>query len=149
MEATLQALGAILLKAVPTLLLLILVHLYLKWMFFGPLRDVLRKRWEATGGARTAAEVAVSKANDKAGEIDAALRQAREEIYQELEETRKRLITEQTGRIDEARKQSHALVHQARDQVAADTDAAKRELAGTVESLAGQIAHSLLDRRTA
>lgn len=149
MDATLQALGGILLKAVPTIVLLIIVNLYLKWMFFGPLRDVLQKRRDATEGARQAAEAALARASEKEAQIRAALRKAREEIYQEQEEARKRLVKDQTSRIEEARQKSRALIHQAREQMAQETVAAKRDLAATAGTLADQIVRMLLERRTA
>ena len=48
----LHALGGILLRAVPTFLLIILLHFYLKSIFFKPLERVLEARSEATEGAR-------------------------------------------------------------------------------------------------
>src|SRR4029077_6608884 len=109
MEQTLHDLGAILLKSIPTLLLLIVVHFYLKWMFFGPMKKVLDQRRAATEGARQAAEQALTRASEKAAEIEAALRKARDEIYQEQEKSRKKAVDEQTGRVEEARQQAHAL----------------------------------------
>jgi len=149
MDATLQALGGILLKAIPTLLLLIVVHFYLKFMFFKPLIAVLAKRREATEGARQAAENAMAQANSRAAEIEAALRKAREEIYQDQEQARKRLVEQQTQAIDQSRQKSHGLVHDARLQMAAETDAAKAELATYAQALAEQIASRLLTGRAA
>jgi F-type H+-transporting ATPase subunit b len=48
MEATLHALSGILLRAVPTFLIVIFLHFYLKYMFFKPLDKVLQARYEAT-----------------------------------------------------------------------------------------------------
>jgi len=149
MDATLQALGGILLKAIPTLLLLIVVHFYLKFMFFKPLIAVLAKRRDATQGARQAAENALAQANSRAGEIEAALRKAREEIYQDQEQARKLLVEQQTQAIDQSRQKSHGLVHDARLQLASETDAAKAELATYAKSLAEQIAARLLTGRAA
>jgi F-type H+-transporting ATPase subunit b len=149
MDATLQALGGILLKAIPTLLLLILVHFYLKFMFFRPLSAVLAKRREATEGARQAAETARAQANSRAGEIETALRTAREEMYSEQEKSRKELVEQQNQAIEEARQKSHALVHDARAQLAAETDAAKAELATYAQNLAEQISARLLSGRAA
>lgn len=149
MDATLQALGGILLKAVPTIVLLIILNLYLKRMFFRPLSDVLQKRREATEGARQAAEAALARASEKEAQIRAALRKAREEIYQEQEAARKRLVADQTSMIEESRQKSRALIHQAREQMAKDTEAAKRELAGTAGALVDQIVRLLIERRTA
>jgi len=149
MDATLQALGGILLKAVPTIVLLIVVHFYLKWMFFRPLREVLAKRRAATEGMRESAEAMVAKADDQAKAIEAKLRIAREEIYQEQEESRRRWVAEQVLRLDEARRQARELIHQSKIQLDSETAAAKRDLASTANALADQIARSLLERRRA
>ena len=149
MDATLQALGGILLKAIPTVVLLIIVNLYLKWMFFNPLKEILQKRRDATEGARQAAEAALARASEKAAQIQAALRKAREEIYQEQEAARKRLVKEQASRIDEAREKSRMLIRQAREQMAQEAEAAKRELAGSAGALADQIVRMLLERKAA
>src|SRR6266404_2370041 len=110
MDETLQSLGRILLKAVPTVFLLIVVHIYLRWMFFGPLRNILAKRREATEGARESAEVILAKATSKAAAIEAELSKAREEIYQEQEEARRRWTTEQSASLEKARLQSREAI---------------------------------------
>jgi F-type H+-transporting ATPase subunit b len=147
MEATLQALGGILLKAIPTVVLLLIVHFYLKWMFFGPLREVLTKRRAATQGMRESAEALLAKADEQTKSIEAKLRTVREEIYQEQEESRRRWVSEQTQRLEEARRQARELVHQSKLELENETAAAKRDLAATADSLADQIARSLLERR--
>jgi len=147
MEATLQALSGILLKAIPTLVLLLIVHFYLKWMFFGPLRDVLAKRRAATQGMRESAEALLAKADEQTKSIEAKLRSAREEIYQEQEESRRRWVGEQSARLEEARRQARELVHQSKVQLDQETAAAKRDLSATADALADQIAKSLLERR--
>ena len=43
MEETLRQLGGILLRAVPTFILVVLLHFYLKFIFFKPLQRVLRE----------------------------------------------------------------------------------------------------------
>ena len=147
MEATLQALGGILLKAIPTVVLLLIVHFYLKWMFFRPLREVLAKRRAATQGMRESAEALLAKADEQTKSIEAKLRATREEIYQEQEESRRRWVSEQTQHLEEARQQARELVHQSKVQLENETAAAKRDLAATADSLADQIARSLLERR--
>ena len=149
MDSTLQQLGGLLLKAVPTIVLLLIVHLYLKFMFFRPLQKVLAERKRATEGTKEKAGQLLAKAEQTQAAIDSALRQAREEIYQEQEEARKVWTNDQTARLDQARHESHDLIHKAQAQLDADTAAAKRDLAGTVEILAEQIARTLLERKTA
>src|SRR5207249_4133037 len=101
MDETLNALGGLLLKAIPTLILLLVVHLYLKSMFFRPLEDVLAKRRAMTEGARESAEALLKRASEKTAEYESKLREARAEIYREQEETRRRSVDEQTKRIEE------------------------------------------------
>src|SRR5438270_7171941 len=86
MEETLRQLGGILLRAVPTFILVVLLHLYLKFIFFKPLERVLRQRYEATEGARKLAEESIARAARKADEYEAALRAARAETYKEMEQ---------------------------------------------------------------
>jgi F-type H+-transporting ATPase subunit b len=148
MESTLQQLGGILLKAIPTVCLLLIVFVYLKWMFFRPLEKILAERRQATEGTRERAEALLAKANETADLIDAKLRKAREEIYQEQDEARRRWIVEQTAQLEEARRSSRELIHQARQQLEGETAAAKIELAATAQVLADQIARSLLERKT-
>ncbi len=147
MGQTLQALGGILLQAIPTVCLLLIVHFYLKFMFFRPVREVLEKRREATEGARESAEAMLKKAGEKTASLEAALRKARDEIYVENEELRKRWLEEQSNHLEEARKQSRELIHQAKQELDAEAATAKRDLAGMADSLADEIAQSLLGRK--
>ena len=149
MDSTLHDLGGLLLKGIPTILLLIVLNLYLKRMFFRPLEAVLERRRAMTEGARQAAEELLDKASAKTAEYEAKLRDAREQIYRDQEETRRRWIDEQTKRVEEARHKAHELIQQAREQIEAETETAKRDLASENEVLAGQIAESLLRRRPA
>jgi F-type H+-transporting ATPase subunit b len=89
MADTLHALGVILLKAVPTFLLVLFLQFYLKKVFFQPLENVLRKRYEATEGARKLAEQSLARAAARTAEYETAIRAARSEIYQKQHCTRR------------------------------------------------------------
>jgi F-type H+-transporting ATPase subunit b len=149
MESTLQGLAQLLLKAVPTIFLLLVVHFYLKWMFFRPMADVLAKRRAATEGVRESAEAMRAKAAEQTKSIEEQLRQAREAIYQEQEEARRRWTGDQGTQLDEARKQAHDLIHQSKLQLDAEAAETKSQLAGTAGALADQIANALLERTPA
>lgn len=146
MESTLNALGQLLLKAVPTIVLLLIVHFYLKSVFFRPMADVLAKRRAATEGERESAEALRAKAEEHTKTIEAKLREAREAIYQEQEEARRTWISEQMAQIDQARKQAHDLIHHSKQELDAETEEAKRQLPATADALAEEIANSLLER---
>lgn len=149
MESTLHALGQLLLKAIPTIFLLLVVHFYLKAMFFRPMADVLAKRRQATEGQREAAEAMRAKAAATTKSIEDQLRQAREAIYQEQEEARKRWLGDQSAQLDDARKKAHELIHQSGQQLEAESSAARNQLSGTTDALADQIAGALLERTAA
>ena len=61
MDPTLKQLTELLLRAVPTMFLLVFLTVYLKYVFFRPLDRVLEKRNEETEGARRLAERAVGR----------------------------------------------------------------------------------------
>jgi F-type H+-transporting ATPase subunit b len=149
MEDTLQALGGILLRAIPTFLLVIGLHFYLKSVFFRPLERVLSARFEATEGARQLAEQSLAKAAAREAEHQAAIRAARAEIYQEQEQLRRSLEEERSNALNAARKNVEARIDEAKAQIAAEVAEAKQNMAADSERLANQIADSILRRRAA
>ena len=149
MDAILHQLGELLLKAIPTFLLVVLLRFYLKSVFFKPLEKVLRQRYDATEGARKLAEASMERAAAKAEEYEAALRAARAELYQAQEQAHKQLQEKASGQIAEARRQANETVEEARRRIAADAEVAKASLAAESDTLANQIADSILRRSVA
>jgi len=149
MEQTLHDLGGLLLKAVPTIVLLLVVYAYLRWMFFRPLEKVLAERKQATAGTHEKAEALLRKADETAVAIENKLRSAREAVYQEQEQARHRWMSDQAAQLEQARHSARDMIHQAETQIQDEAAAAKRELAATADSLAEQITRTLLERTTA
>jgi F-type H+-transporting ATPase subunit b len=149
MDATLHQLGEILLKAVPTFILVVLLHFYLKYIFFKPMAKVLHERYLATEGARKVAQESLERANAKTAQYEAALRAARNEIYLSLEQIQKSLQEKETADLTAARQRAEALIKEAKQQLARDVESAKAGLAQDSDQLAGQIADSLLRRSAA
>jgi F-type H+-transporting ATPase subunit b len=147
MDEVLRALGDLALKAIPTLVLVMALHLYLKRVFFGPMTRVLDERRKATEGARKQAEDSFEKASQKAAEYEAALAAARNEIYREQEELRLKLRAEHDRAVVEARHSTEAQVKEAGLQLGAEVESARRSLALDADALAGQIAESVLRER--
>ncbi len=148
MEATLHALGEIVLKGLPTFFLLILLHFYLKRTFFAPLEKVLAERYEATTGARKQAESAIAKAEAKAKEYEEAIRAARSEVYKENEVLRKQWRDQQTALLAETRAKSDAAIAAAKADLANEVQAARQGLQAETERIADDITAAIL-RRTA
>ena len=149
MDETLRALGGILLRAIPTFLLVVLLHFYLKFIFFKPLQKVLRERYEATEGARKLAESSLAKAAEKAADYEAALRAARSDTYKELEQLRRQLQDERAAGVREARARAEAAVAQAKAALDAEVASLKKNLEAESENLADRIATKILRGRAA
>jgi F-type H+-transporting ATPase subunit b len=147
MEQTLEALGGILLKAIPTAVIFILLYFYFKAMLFCPLDNVLKQRQELTEGARKAAEGSLAAAERKAQEYEAKLRDARSLVYKDQEETRRLWLEEQATLIAKARADSENTVKDARFAIASEAASARQSLLATSEELAERIAVAVVGRR--
>ncbi len=145
----LHALGGILLRAVPTFLLVILLHFYLKGMFFKPLEKVLQKRYEATEGARKLAAQSLEQAAAKTASYESQLRAAKAQMYQAQEQLHKQLQERETAAVAEARKRADEAIKLAKTELAGDLENAKAGMASDSESLANQIAETILRRNAA
>ncbi len=149
MEATLQALGRILLNGLPTFFLVILLHFYLKRTFFRPMEKTLTARFDATEGARKAAEQSLQEADKRIAEYQASIRAARGEIYLEQEKLRKELQERQAAQLETARQDAAVRLTHAKAEIEAETANARQTLAAQSDLLANEIADSILQRRAA
>jgi len=145
----LHALGGILLRAIPTFLLVILLHFYLKSVFFKPLSKVLHQRYEATEGARKLAQQNLEQAAAKTAQYEESLRAAKAKLYQAQEQLHKAMQEREGAAMAEARARAEAAVKAAREQLAADVAQLKTELAAQSDALATQITESILRRHAA
>lgn len=147
MESVLASLGALLLRALPTFLILLLLHFYLKAVFFRPLENALADRRSATSGTRDAADAALRKAEEKTRQYEEQLRHARSAIFHEQERLRAQWRSEQTSAIGEVKAKVDAQIQESRDRIASAQATAKSSLAAESEALAEQIARTLLAGR--
>jgi F-type H+-transporting ATPase subunit b len=126
-----------------------LLHFYLKGMFFKPLEKVLQKRYEATEGARKLAAQSLEQAAAKTASYEAQLRAAKAQMYQAQEQLHKQLQERETAAVAEARKRADEAIKLAKTQLAGDLENAKAGMASDSESLANQIAETILRRNAA
>jgi len=149
MDAMLQALGRILLHAIPTFLLVVLLHFYLKSVFFKPLAAVLKKRYEATEGARLQAKQALEAAAAKTAQYEQSLAAAKGQLYHAQEKTYREMQDRESAAIVEARAKAEASIKAAKAEIATEVAEAKGNLAAQSDSLAAQIAEAILGRGAA
>ena len=149
MDAMLHALGGILLRAIPTFLLVIVLHFYLKSVFFKPLARMLHQRYDVTEGARKLAQQNLEQAAAKTAQYEASLRAAKGQLYQAQEKLHKQMQERESAAIAEARSAADATVKSAKAQLESDVTGLKTQLAAQSDALAGQIAESILRRSAA
>jgi F-type H+-transporting ATPase subunit b len=144
MEQMLQSAGALLIEALPTFVIVVILHWYLKTTLFQPLEKVLADRHAQTEGARQQAAAALTAAQAKVEEYENRLRAARSEIYQEQEAWRRQLLDEQSRAVAQARQESQTQVSQAKAQIDAQIAAGRAALSQEAEGLANLIVASIL-----
>jgi len=149
MDVIFHQLGELLLRALPTVVLVTIVHFYLKGVFFKPLGKALQQRYEATEGARKLAEQSLKNAAAKTAEYEAAIRAARAEVYQAQEQAHRQAQELQAQALGEARRRIEAALNEAKAGITRDIEAAKIELAADSGLLANEIADSILGRSAA
>lgn len=149
MDKILQDLADILLKAIPTVIILVILHQFLKAVLFGPIENMLRKRHELTAGARKSASASLANAERKTAEYEAKLRDAKSVVYKEQEDTRRKWLTDQVDQLTLAKVKVSARVATAKGEIADEASSAKATLERTSDYLADEIANSLLSGRKA
>jgi F-type H+-transporting ATPase subunit b len=140
----LNQLGDLFLSAVPTVILVFLFYLFLRWSFFGPLERVLSERHKRAAGARQQAEASRAAVQEKLRAYNEALRKARGEIFVEQEAVRRRVLDERQALVNAARSAAQQELQAAKKALAADVEAARLQLEQSNDSLAGEIAESIL-----
>src|ERR1700722_18025582 len=129
MEQTLQALGGLMVKAIPTIFLFIVLYFYLKAMLFGPLEKVLKQRDDLTAGTRKGAEASRAAAERKQQEYERKFTEARAEVYRAQEETRNQWLNDQAEQTAAARQRSDAAIRTAKEQIETEASTARETLA--------------------
>ena len=142
--AIVHQLGELFLGAVPTVLLILIFYLLMRSLFFKPLLAVMAERDARTIGARKAAEAAEKAAAEKLRQYQDALRQTRAKLYANQEAERKKLLDERAALLKDARAKSAAEVANAKQRIASELLAARRDVEASISQLASAIASRIL-----
>jgi F0F1-type ATP synthase membrane subunit b/b' len=138
----LNQLGDLFLSAVPTVILVFLFYLFLRWSFFGPLERVLSERHRRAVGARQEAEASRVAVQEKLRAYNEALRKARGEIFVEQETVRRRVLDERQASVSAARSAAQQELQAAKKALAAEVEAARVQLEQASAALASEIAET-------
>jgi F0F1-type ATP synthase membrane subunit b/b' len=140
----LNQLGDLFLAAVPTVILVFLFYLFLRWSFFGPMERVLSERHKRAAGARQEAEASRVAVQEKLRAYNEALRKVRGEIFVEQEAARRKVLEERQAAVSAARSAAQQELQTAKKALAADVEAARASLEQSSGALAGEIAETIL-----
>jgi len=144
MEDIVQQVGALLIGAVPTILLFVVLVAAYQLLVQGPLNRVLAERRARTEGAVENAHRAIAEAEAKAAEYADKLRLARAEIFKMREQRARQRSAEREAALDETRKIAGTKVNQARTEIDGETERARQSIQGSAAELAGQVVRAVL-----
>jgi F0F1-type ATP synthase membrane subunit b/b' len=149
MDATLKALAALAVQAIPTVVFFIFLTHFLKRVYFAPVAKILAERRKQTEGMRELALRAHNAADKKTSEFETAIQMVRSQLLQENEAQRRQWAEEQGQLVDAARSAAERQMAAAKVDIARELEGAKTDIGATVDRLSTQIVNSLLKRRAA
>src|SRR3569833_1611615 len=144
MEDIVQQVGALLIGAVPTILLFVVLVAAYQLLVLGLLFRVLAVRCARTEGAVENAHKAIADAEAKAAEYTDKLRLARAEIFKMREQRARQRNAEREAALDETRKAAGSKVAQARTEIETETERARQGIQGSAGELANQVVRAVL-----
>jgi F-type H+-transporting ATPase subunit b len=139
-----QQVGTLLVGAIPTALLFIVLVLAYQFLVQGPLTATLKERHARTEGAVEDANKAIARAEAKAAEYAAKLREARAEVYKSRELRIRQWSAERDAALDSARKAAGTRVSQAKAELEAEASHARQAIQVSAADLAGQVVQAVL-----
>jgi len=139
-------LGELFLEAVPTVVIVLLFYVFMRWAFFGPIQKAMAERAARIEGARAEAASVEAAAKQELDTYNEALRKARAEIYTEQEAARQVALDERAKLLRAMRSRSQEEVAAAKKKIAAEFAAARAEIERQAPVLANQIARTILDK---
>lgn len=139
-------LGELFVAAAPTVVLVFLFYLFLRWSFFRPILRVMAERKSRIEGARHDAESLRASALEKTRTYQETLRKTRGEIFGEQEAARRVVLEERSATVQQARNRANEEIHAAKKRIAAEIEAARQELENSGNELAQQITRSFFER---
>jgi len=144
MEEIVQQVGALLVGAVPTVVLFIVLVLAYQFLVQGPLTATLKQRRARTEGAVEDAHKAIALAEARAAEYAAKLRLARAEVYKVREQRVKQSNAERDAALEVARKAAALKVSEARAELEAEAAQAKVAIQASAGDLANRVVRAVM-----
>ena len=123
-----QQLGDLFLQAIPTVVIVFIFYLFLRWAFFGPIQKAMAERSARIEGARKEAAEVEAAAKKELNDYNEALKKARGEIYAEQEQARQAVLEERARLLKAIRSRAQEEVDAAKKKVAVEFATSRAEL---------------------
>jgi F0F1-type ATP synthase membrane subunit b/b' len=137
-------LGELFLAAVPTVIIVFLFYLFMRWSFFTPMERVLSERHKRAEGARVEAEASRAAAHEKQRFYTETVKKVRSEVFGEQEIERRRTLEQRQATINAARTNAQIALQEAKKGIEAEVKVARAELERSKDNLANEIAEAIL-----
>ncbi len=141
----LHQLAELFLQAVPTVLIVFLFYLFMRWAFFTPIQKAMGERDAKIEGARREAAELEAEAGRELQEYNERLRKVRGEIYAEQEAARQAALDDRARLLKAMRSRALEEVVEAKKKIADELTVASREVALQTDSLAAEIVRTILE----
>ena len=142
----LRQLGNLFLQAVPTVVIVFIFYLFMRWAFFTPIQKAMAEREAKIEGARKDAAAVQAAANQDLQNYDEALKKARAEIYAEQEQARQAILQERSKNLKAMRTLAQKEVAEGKKKIEAEMSAARKEIEASAPAMAAEIARSVLEK---
>lgn len=144
MQEIIQQLGTLFIGAIPTALLFVVLVISYQLLVQGPLSATLKERRARTEGAVEDAQKAIALTEARAGEYADKLRMARGEVFKLRESRVKQWNAERDAALETARKSAALKVNQAKAELEAEAQAARKAIEAASGDLAQQVLSAVL-----
>ena len=132
------------LQSVPTIIIVLVLYVVLKYTFFQPLMKAMDERSARTEGARREAEASQMAAREKVHSYEEALKKARIAVYAEQDVARRAILDERANKVRDARARAMELVQTQKTEITKEVVAALEQLEVTTPDLAAEKVRTLL-----
>jgi len=144
MQEIVNQLGELLLRAIPTEILLLLLWASYILLVHKPLTRVLAERFSRTEGRVRMAQADVLAAETRTAEYENKIGEAKNAIYNVQEARRNKALETRARALTQVREQVKAQIAAARVEIAKETVAAQGRLQDESHNLAAQVIRSIL-----
>ena len=144
MDQTLHQLGELLLRSIPTVILVAVLYVLYTSIVHQPLRCVLEERRGKTEGAIERSKADIAAAEARTSEYEQKLREARAAVFRAQEAKRQAALQARGNAVAAARAKAQSQVQAAKVDIERDRAAAEKGLQGEAAALAQEIMRRVL-----